>query len=356
MFTFIAEYIFSKTLDNSVSLYFKNADKKKIEDKLEEIELEIKDKYGNEMGYDTIISYIKKNKIFEKMFESTLNGHTDNNIEKIISKYNNAFRLEFFNKPSLYSTLDGILLFFKKELINFLNPFILTNESRFMLHQIESNNESSRNDIKEIKSSLQIVNKNNQESHSTSEIKKFYEDLRKSVGYNDKPDNNERLFLINFENNITLNDLLLLSKSIIKKYYILKTSKMVGSHIDSPAPYIYFHNVTKDLLDLLLDELYSNHFYPITGHPFLDCDFKLDNLVQKSTANTNFKVKIIVKYEHIQQIIDNLDSLRFPSNKYDIFHIYQTTKVPVARENSLNIFDLNTEDLPIFNKYFFNKY
>lgn len=146
---------------------------------------------------------------------------------------------------------------------------------------------------------------------------KYYSIVRKNFELHRKPDNVERIFVIDVEQNSSSITLVKISKKISQIYFVISQTKK-HYRIDSPAPYIYFREIADEQLLSIKKELYSSDYVFLDGHPYLGSAFLLDSITTKSNTKSQFKLKIINDNESFKKVIGKLREKTF--ELYELYH------------------------------------
>lgn len=138
----------------------------------------------------------------------------------------------------------------------------------------------------------------------------------------------ERLVSLELSGEESLADIKNAALRIKNKFY--KKSGSLLKTIKSGAPYIYFQNISPEMLASLKTALLNDNIVFIDGHSFLHADFSLDSILQPSTIYNNLSLKIINTEENFLEIAHS--NLKNTKSIYQFF-ISKTIVLPPEIKN-----------------------
>lgn len=355
MFSDVLSLLFGSVYESAFSQLKENKKQKKIEKSFEDLEKEITKKYGERVEYIAVIDYIKKNRIFERMISAIQIGDVTENITQIYDTYINKLYNYTSPNPLEISLLKDILDLYMKSIVSILHRIELEKKDLLVINQIGISHEDQTKKIDVLMSNileiLEILEKKSDGLvNNISEKQKYFDEIKKEINFNCAPDKMERIFIINYDRKDSLSDLLSLSKSIAKKFLKITTINNRKT-IDSPAPYIFFKHTDNTSLCELTNKLYENDLEFIDGYPFLGSIFRLDKIVQSTTTQSNFKLKIIHNNSILEDIINVFDSA---NTNYYLFDIYQKELCNLSTK-CFKKYDIKINSIKELNNYLFNE-
>lgn len=177
---------------------------------------------------------------------------------------------------------------------------------------------------------------------------KYYTIIRKQLFFHKKPDNIEKIFIIEVDQDFEMSTMITVTKEIIKKFLIIKTHRGRKS-VDSPAPYIYFRNLNHESLCELKNNLFESDISLLDGTPFLGSIFYINDLAKKTKPNSDFKVKIINDEICLEKVLEF-----FTDKNLYIYDFYQKKKCELISRDLFMNYDVKITDINDINEFLIN--
>ncbi len=141
-------------------------------------------------------------------------------------------------------------------------------------------------------------------------------------------DDFERFFIIEVKNSNNVSDIKEVVSKIKNKFY-----KEYKGIVKSGAPYIYFNNISDELLLTLKTELLSEGWSFRDGHDFYNAEFCIKNLRVHSTKENIIHVKFLNKLQNLESLLaENLGKIKhiyqfFITNPVEVIHDIKHIKI-----------------------------
>lgn len=150
----------------------------------------------------------------------------------------------------------------------------------------------------------------------------------------------ERFFLIQCEENISVEDIKMLTVVISKKW-----AKITSRTTHPYCPYIYFHNLGYSKLKEIKEAVKNDNISFVDGHDFKDANFCLTSICQKVDSHNNIRIKFINEISNINDILANISGVReiyqfFQSKPFFEANNKYHKHIKIQIENSLDIVNI----------------
>ena len=118
--------------------------------------------------------------------------------------------------------------------------------------------------------------------------------------------------------------------AIKNKFY-----KKLNRGVKSGAPFVYILNISKEILKGLKTELIAENNIIKDGYDFMDADFQLKSLKEKSTIENGISIKFINNKANFEEVLNcDLECTK------KIYQFYRTTPLDL-------LFDIDTVSIKI---------
>lgn len=136
-------------------------------------------------------------------------------------------------------------------------------------------------------------------------LEKYYKLLKKKYFSKMNISSNERVFLLECEENIQLS----LLSEIVNKLILNWTNIQKRKGKDSYCPYIFLYNLSSEKLIELKTQLEKSICF-IDGYSFEGAKFNIDSIIEQATFNNNVKIKFINHISNIDLILNKSSRLK----------------------------------------------
>jgi len=267
--------------------------------------------------------------------------------ENFISKFSIIFTktydekfFELINKiQTVYScNEDTALVHYSCFMHHIMNKVVMNDTSNYEERKCSRKEfnilvESSKNTI--INSHLeQIVGK-----------EKYYSIIKKQLSFTKKPDNIEKIFVIDIDENEEIKNLVSIAIKIVSKFLIIKEYGN-KKHVDSPAPYVYFRGANASQIVALKKQLHTNNYLLLDGYPFLGSDFSVSCITQRTSLKSDFKLKIINDNMCLRQILKEFEGINT-----ELYELYLEEKQITDLNDSLFLNAIKVSQLSDITEY-----
>lgn len=280
--------------------------------------------YTESTSIDLILGSTKSNYTqqqrtnFQKSFKLIFAPQFDIQLEQTIREIQNLN----------YNEDESII--FHSRATHFLRNLVINNSPNHI-----SNRTCTKNDLIELfKNDRKVIFKNSFRFFKGESS--YFKKMKKDFFTSNNVDKTIKIFILELDGSESKSAILLLLKTISKKYF-----KQLKRDVKGEAPFIFIRNINSQKTIEIKEQLVENKLIFKDGYDFLNSKFNLISITAKSSKENQISLKLINNEAELNQVIDfNFNTLKevyqfFKSKPIEIIQDIKETNIEIQNSNEI---------------------